>query len=341
MANEPKLDAYAEEKKSNLSDYEKLFKDNYNNMVSQLDTTYNNNLQQLNNNLENDKRQAYFNQQKILKYLPNNLKANGLQNNIGATSQAYLDANNNYMNQLAQINQNYNQNKNTLSDIYNTNKNTLTDTYNRDILGFARESAENLENVYKPNIAERASYFNLNEYGKFNQEDIDKLYDYVDKEATLLSESDKDALRAYIANNYQVASQDEINDYTWKNRLVTNYGVSTDDTGIDNSIAGVLSFGKFNDTGKGSKNGAKQDPYVLSILEKARKGEVPNGTIVNMNYGKGTPANFVYYNGKWYKTNNSATYTYKDWESGKSFNSGSDTNMSASEKFLRDLFNYK
>jgi hypothetical protein len=86
-----------------------------------LQETYDSAIKELDSNLQSNQRTAYFNNEKIMKYLPNNLKVQGLQNNVGAQNQAYIDANNSYQTNLNAITQDYNKNKTTMLNDYNTN----------------------------------------------------------------------------------------------------------------------------------------------------------------------------------------------------------------------------
>lgn len=291
---EPKIKK--DEEYNKLSDYEQRNSNSALNAYTQQ--------KQLDDELVDSQRTAYFNNEKIMKYLPNQLKANGLSNNVGANSQMRLDANNNYMNQLAQINKNYNDASNQLNLNY---QNELKSNEDASRQKFADELA--IESLYKDNIADRSSGFEMTD-GYYDQEDVKKLYDYIDNE-TRLSDTMKNSLKSYIDGQFKVASEEEKEDMAWKKQLANEYQVSTDDEGIDNNSAGVYSFGKFNDTGKNGAGGTQQDPYVNWIIALAKNGKIENGTVVNFNYGAGKPANFVFYNGKWYGTNSSANMDYR------------------------------
>lgn len=91
--------------------------------------------------------------------------------------------------------------------------------------------------------------------------------------------------------------------------MKTKYGVS--DESISNSInasnLSPSSFGKgFNGTGVGGK----QDEMINKIAEMAQAGFIPNGTVVDMNYGSGESA-YVYYNGIFYKTDFTPTVGWR------------------------------
>lgn len=86
-----------------------------------LQNIYDSAVANMDKNLQTDQRTAYFNNEKLMKYLPNNLKVQGLQGNVGAVNQAYIDANNNYQTNLNTLAQNYNQTKTNMLNDYNTN----------------------------------------------------------------------------------------------------------------------------------------------------------------------------------------------------------------------------
>lgn len=276
-----------------------------------LEETYTKANEDLNKSLENQQRSAYFNNEKILKYLPNSLKVNGLQNNTGVSSQAYLDANNNYQNNLNTINNNYQSNKSTLENTYNENMLKVDDNYNNALVTNKTNYWNDVTNKNNAIINMQTDLLSQAEnYGDdygigYTEEGVNKLKEYVKTQD--LPDDVKSQLETYIDNNFNIATEDEISEVEWGNKLQTNYGVTEDTTVIDNNSAGTFSFGKFNGTGEGKK----QDTYVSTILQLAKDGKIANGTVVDFNYGSGK-ANYVYANGKWYKTNNTADITEKN-----------------------------
>ena len=80
-----------------------------------LQQTYDSAIGELDAQKKAQEKQAYFNNAKLMKYMPQNLKAQGL-NGLGVSQTAQIEANNNYMNQLANITSDYNKNKSTLSN---------------------------------------------------------------------------------------------------------------------------------------------------------------------------------------------------------------------------------
>ena len=123
-----------------------------------LQQTYDNAIGELDAQKKAQEKQSYFNNAKLMKYLPQNLKAQGL-NGLGISQTAQIEANNNYMNQLANISSDYNSNKTTLSN--DLAKNQLA----------VEETARQEKNA-------------LNQYWQNRQDAIDaeqRGYDYQDK----------------------------------------------------------------------------------------------------------------------------------------------------------------
>lgn len=284
MKNEykSKLDEYSDKDST-------LDKMNYNSALK----AYNNQTV-LDDSVEDARRSAYINQQKILKYLPNTLKAKGLSNNFGANQQAILDANNQYQTTLNEINKNYDTQSMAIQNAYSdemTNNMLQQKNYSASLIPGMQEQFYSM-------VTEDATV------GGYKTEDLTKLKDYVDSNNELLDE-DKKALHSYIDANFKLRDEDRL-------KLVTTYGVSAEDEGIDNNSASVYSFGSFRDTGTGKGN---QDNFVNDVLKLAKMGKIGNGTIVNFNYGNGSSSNYIYMDGRWYKTSQNATFDYKDWES--------------------------
>lgn len=304
-----------------------------------LEETYTKANEDLNKNLENQQRSAYFNNEKILKYLPNNLKVNGLQNNTGVSNQAYLDANNNYQNNLNTINNNYQTNKSTLENTYNENMLKVDDNYNNALVTNKTNYWNDVTNKnnaiinMQKDLEDQASNY-INDYNiGYTEEGVNKLKEYVKTQD--LPDDVKSQLEAYIDNNFNISTEDEISEAEWGSKLQTNYGVTEDTTVIDNNSAGTYSFGEFNGTGEGKK----QDTYITTVIQMAKDGKIANGTVVNFNYGAGKKANYVYANGKWYKTSNTATYDYKDYLSQQEANEKASIQQVTTGKYKYENYN--
>ena len=86
-------------------------------------------------------------------------------------------------------------------------------------------------------------------------------------------------------------------------QVVKKYNIDAERDKIIVSAAKEEDFGQYKDTGK---EGSKQQKYVNAILEAAKQGKIPNGTMFDFNYGWGADKKgsiYVYYNGAFYLTN--------------------------------------
>lgn len=295
-----------------------------------LQETYDSAIKELDSDLQSNQRTAYFNNEKIMKYLPNNLKVQGLQNNIGAQNQAYIDANNSYQTNLNTITQDYNKNKTTMLNDYNTNIMAIDESVrqeqkvnNEKYDQIEREDSLLQKEVDRENdIALTDSQrVNLDAYyqsligddGKISNTDYQNLAKYAEELSVNLSDSGKTQINSLL-DGYKVVvrdkkEQEEIDnakaEQDAKDYVVENYGVSSETPAIKSSTADVYSFGKFTDTGTGE---GYQDAYVNEVLNMAKS----NGLIVDFNWGAGKSANYIYYNGYWFKTDKKAIFDYKD-----------------------------
>lgn len=286
-----------------------------------LQETYDSAIKELDSNLQSNQRAAYFNNEKIMKYLPNNLKVQGLQNNVGAQNQAYIDANNSYQTNLNAITQDYNKNKTTMLNDYNTNALAIDESVRQE----QKANNEKFDQIDRENdIALTDSQrVNLDTYyqsligddGKISSADYQNLAKYADELSANLSDSGKSHMTSML-DGYKKAvrsegEQKEIDDVKAeqdaKDYVVKNYGVSSETPAIKSSTADVYSFGTHSGTGKGD---SRQDRYIKAVLNSS----ISNGDIVDFNFGAGTPANYIYYNGYWFKTNRRATKNEDDFE---------------------------
>ena len=312
-----------------------------------LQTIYDSAVKDLDKNLQTEQRTAYFNNEKLMKYLPNSLKVQGLQGNVGAVNQAYIDANNSYQTNLNALTQNYNQTKTNMLNDYNTNvlkidesvrqEQNQNNKYWQDVQNAldaeqrantredkliadenAREDSANLLNYASQLIGDFASTLTPDENGKYSAEDIQKIKSFVEENNLYegLSDNDKNMLDMALAGYIQMDESEqnkrneELKDSSAKDVAVSNFGVSEDAEGINNSTADVYSFGKFAGTGKGDSG---QDLMVKSLLKSAKSGKIKNGTVVDFNYGAGSANNYIFIDGYWFKTDRKAQYNWNNY----------------------------
>lgn len=322
-----------------------------------LQNIYDSAVANMDKNLQTDQRTAYFNNEKLMKYLPNNLKVQGLQGNVGAMNQAYIDANNSYQTNLNALTQNYNQTKTNMLNDYNTNvlkidesvrqEQNQNNKYWQDVQNAleaekrantredkliaderaredkliadenTREDSANLLNYASQLIGDFASTLTPDENGKYSAEDIQKIKSFVEENNLYegLSDNDKNmldmAIAGFIQMDYTEQFEYDTNKQSTsaKDKAVNQYGVSNDAEQINSANANVYSFGKHNGTGKGTE----QDSYVNDILSLADSGQIPNGKVIDFNYGAGKSSNYIFIDGYWFKTDKKADYNNKNY----------------------------
>lgn len=313
-----------------------------------LQNIYDSAVANMDKNLQTDQRTAYFNNEKLMKYLPNNLKVQGLQGNVGAVNQAYIDANNNYQTNLNTLAQNYNQTKTNMLNDYNTNilkidesvrqEQNQNNKYWQDVKNaldaekrayeredkliaddIAREDSKNLLESAMGLLGDFTSTLTPNEDGKYSAEDIAKIKAFVEENNLYEGLTDNQkrmfdmAIAGFIQMDETTQSEYDANKQATsaKDVAVNQYGVSSDAEQINSANADVYSFGDFVGTGKGDSN---QDKMVNEILNFAKQGKIDNGTVVDFNYGAGKASCFIYVDGYWYKTDRKADYNWQNYD---------------------------
>lgn len=270
----------------------------------------------LDKNLQTDQRTAYFNNEKLMKYLPNELKVQGLQNNVGAVNQAYIDANNNYQTNLNALTKNYNESKTNMLNDYNTNVLKIDESVRKeqnennkywqelqdkldaeqrandrdDELIAKEENINNSANQLSTAIGligDFASTLTPNENGEYSAEDIEKIKDFIEKHSLYdgLSENDKKLLDMALAGYIQEESDDVMGD---ENSYKNNKGEKFTITGDESTLN--IAFGK----------GFTDKVKTLLINNFGSLKSVPNGYVIegsNQTF-KDKNTYLVYYNGK-------------------------------------------
>lgn len=204
-----------------------------------LEETYGNALKELDQSKYNQQRAAYFQNQKLLKYLPENLKRQGLAG-LGISNQAYLDASNNYNNTLANINSEYNSNKTSLLNDYNKNMLEIEENERDKITENNRyfdQQSGNTSSVMQSYFDANVPYL-LDEDGKLSYENDQKLQEYYKANEKNLNESDRSLLKSYLDSINRNYTMNEDGSYTTKNAdgsiTTTNkdgsYSVTTTDS---------------------------------------------------------------------------------------------------------------
>lgn len=203
----------------------------YNNYLQDIEEAYKASVDSLNDNRNSSRQAASIMLDKAMKYLPEQLKAQGL-GGLGVSASAILDANNNYMNQLGAIMELYNQNKGTLDlghsndlrELANGKLDSDTQRYNQYI-----SSLMSLEDAYNANMLSN------NTQSSNNVTDLLNYYRELERE-----EQDRDyAAQDQIANNalFVLESMQGNPNYTDENGNLTQDGYKR----ISNYFASISS----------------------------------------------------------------------------------------------------
>lgn len=225
----------------------------YNNYLQDIEEAYKASVDSLNDNRNSSRQAASIMLDKAMKYLPEQLKAQGL-GGLGVSASATLDANNNYMNQLGAIMELYNQNKGTLDlghsndlrELANGKLDSDTQRYNQYI-----SSLMSLEDAYNANM------LSTNTQSANNVTDLLNRYRELERE-----EQDRDyAAQDQIANNalFVLESMQGNPNYTDENGNLTQDGYKR----ISNYFASISST---------------LDEPTRNILESYLQGLTPDTT---------------------------------------------------------------
>ena len=166
---------YNTQKESLVGDYNKnqaeLLK-NYQSSVSGLDKSKNQSLQS-----------ASINYDKLKKYLPTQIKAQGL-GGLGVSESTMLQAHNNYATQTGAIKNNYNENKTALEEAYGSNKANLDTTHESNMSSLENQklaSDTERKTTLDQSLADLLTYYNSDMQGyKPNIGEITQRYKDID-----------------------------------------------------------------------------------------------------------------------------------------------------------------
>lgn len=296
-----------------------------NNLLDQYNTA--------NTSLEKEKtqsqQQASIQLDKLKKYIPTQIKAQGL-GGLGVSESTLLKANSDYQNRMGQIASDIGARQLDLLQSYNTgvsdidtklaDANQITlDKYQKieqEQEEKARQEREQqkalVDNYYRNEMLLNPDYF-IEDGSKLTEDGKNKIKEYLD--------SNKDVLGEELYNTYLIELESRPV-YTNKEKAeeeetarvdLENQGKAHSLGGYGNGIAAEeateANFGNYNDS---DKAGSKQSVMVDKIINKAKRGEIADGTYIDFNYGAGwifnTGSVYVYYGGKFYPT----TYSRND-----------------------------
>lgn len=114
------------------------------------------------------------------------------------------------------------------------------------------------------------------------------------------------------------------------NNVLNKIGAKVTDDGIKASNAVETTFGDYNGTGK---KGDTQYVWANGLIELAKNGKIPNGTLVDFNVGYGSAAWYIYQGGYWFKTDAKTTRDNQTNQIGEA-------SIDNVKKHLKDLSGY-
>lgn len=250
---------------------------------------YDRNMSSLKQQQAIDKQRAEAEYQKLLKYLPQQLAKQGMGTS-GMAGSYYLEAQKDFQNTSANIN-----------NMYQQHQNELTNTYDTTMLEQEQAKQQEWGRYVSGGIDDMVTQYTQDD-GKVDEEEMGKISAYLEQYKDRIGTQDYDMNLATLAdyqnrlteyNAQQEAMQEE------KVKLNREFAVSMDDDGLDAKTLTPATFGS-------DKVDSKQYKYVLKILKAAEKELLVNGDVVDMNFGIGKDY-YVFYNGKFYKTNKKPT----------------------------------
>ena len=228
-------------------------------------------------------RQAETNYNKLLNYLPEYNELMGMRG-LGVANQSLMNAYGKYQQNVADINSQYDE----LEREYALQQDALAKEELETQIGKTQTAYADLNDY----ITSAGDNFTQEGYDRFKQGLLQAGYTQqeIDAAENMLPQSTWDVISkaketATYSNNAVPLPQE----------IRREYKIIGD--GILAGTAKEIDFGSFADTGK---EGSGQYQYVQDILNFARAGRIPDGTIINFNYGKGSNALFMYYGGYFY-----------------------------------------
>lgn len=238
---------------------------------------------ELNNEKTAQEQMASITLDKLQKYLPNQLKAQGLSNS-GASESTLLKAHSNYMNTMSDISSNYNSQKNELERYKQEDLAAIDEKYDEKM---EAASFENY-NLFEQHVQSLLGKYK-DENGKLSTSEKNDILAYIDGKKEMLTDTDKarlmTALDGYLAADE--TEQDAIDALQRK----------TDNNSDVVKLAGATN----------TANGFMEDNFKVSFGDKeynVEKGPIVSSTLsdsITKAYG-GTPAvgSSVVYDGKIY-----------------------------------------
>lgn len=261
-----------------------------------VDEWYNKAVQRNEQNRNVELEQNYVKQQLMEKYLPQDMKVNGLTGS-GLAELYKQKSNTDYMNNRALINSNYNDSNHSLLENYTNKKQEIADI----------EKAENDQNILDwytrmtGSIDAKIAELVDEETGKLSEEDYNSLYKYIEDNKGNINSHYEGLLKNYL-NEYKM-DEKQLSEYNSKQFFNDNYaGLVENENGIDIS------------TPAKAKEALVNNPDTAYLYTYQQYFDLKDGDILETGLKKGNK--YIYYNGKFYKLidgiNHSSTYTLAD-----------------------------
>ncbi len=256
-----------------------------------------------NTELEEREKKAFAEYQRLLtqKYLGDTLNAMGLAN-TGAGANVALQLNAQYDNDIKDIQNSVGQSRNEVYAYYKDALDKFNAQQRETELAEQNTQRENYNTFYN-SISEGDPDFDLSlldsalKAGDINQAQYDRLKSKYEEENQKLKEStDIWSTGVNIKDTLLSDYIDEAHDIIGKNLKIKGDGIAAKDIRWDEEEVNVARWaaGAIN-----NKNGA-QRKRVETIKLAALNGELPNGTVVDFNYGGGSDY-YLYMGGYFYK----------------------------------------
>lgn len=221
----------------------KLLEDNYGSHKDELQGQYNDSLAALDTNKNTAMQQADVLQQRVEKYLPTQLKAQGL-GGLGIGQQMQLDAYNDYVSNIGKINSEYNANRTDLDSSHNSalaelERGYLTSKAENDlaasdkVMETIKEYRDDFANDSEDLLADLKEYLDeegpnyLNDDNSISESNYNKLLEYLTNYEDRLTDADKARLEAALEiYGRKITKEGEINTKSYVERVVAGEGYS-------------------------------------------------------------------------------------------------------------------
>lgn len=283
----------------------KLLEDNYGSHKDELQGQYNDSLAALDTNKNTAMQQADVLQQRVEKYLPTQLKAQGL-GGLGIGQQMQLDAYNDYVSNIGKISSEYNANRTDLDSSHNSalaelERGYLTSKAENDlaasdkVMETIKEYRDDFANDSKDLLADLKEYLNeegpnyLNSDGSISESNYNKLLEYLTDYEDRLTDADKARLEAALEiYGRKITKEGEINTKSYVERVVAgeDYSVQKEignlsEAGLDQIITDMkdtiipsIASKAVEEFGDAGKYMAFMAATPLAFEEKVASGEM-------------------------------------------------------------------